>query len=454
MGNGGYSDGYQIRRTMAQLVERLTTIEIARIKTPGLYYDSDCLYLQVTGGGKRRLSKSWVYRFQIHGRRRYMGLGPLALVSLAEARIKALEYRRQVFDGIDPIEARRAKKMQAALDAAKGVTFKHCAERYIASHKSAWSNAKHAAQWEATLNTYVYPVIGKLAIQNVDTGLVLRILEPIWSTKAETAGRIRGRIEVILDWARVQGFRIGENPARWRGHIDKLLPSHSKVKKVKHHAALPYADLPAFIVELRKEEGVAARALEFAILTVARTGEVIGAPPHEIKDGIWIVPAERMKANKEHRVPLSAPAKTLVDKMITDYAGAYVFPGGKAGKPLSNMAMLELLRRMGRSDLTTHGFRSTFKDWAAETTDHAPEVTEMALAHTIESEVEAAYRRGDLFKKRIALMNDWAKFCTESGASEKAAVAKKRSRNRALAQKNKRIAKIVTSEAEVHGNAA
>jgi len=415
---------------MPQVVGRLSAVQIEKITTPGMYYDGGCLYLQVTGGGNRRVSKSWVYRFEIHGKRRYMGLGSVELFSVAEARIKTLEYRRQLFDGIDPIEARRAKKAQAALEAAKGVTFKHCAERYIASHKAAWSNAKHAAQWGSTLNTYAYPVIGKLPVQSVDTGQVLKILEPIWSTKAETAGRVRGRIEVVLDWAKVQGFRTGENPARWRGHMDKLLPSHSRVKKVKHHAALPYADLPAFMVKLRKEEGVAARALEFLILTAARTGEVIGAPPIEIKDGVWTVPAERMKANKGHRVPLSAPAAAIAEKMMKDFAEAYVFPGGKAGKPLSNMAMLKLLERMGRSDLTAHGFRSTFKDWAAEMTKHAPEVSEMALAHTIDSEVEAAYRRGDLLKKRIALMDDWAKFCA-SAEKREATPIPRRARNAA-----------------------
>jgi integrase len=403
---------------MAQLVGRLSAVQVEKITTPGMYYDGGCLYLQVTGGGNRRLSKSWIFRFEIHSKRRYMGLGSLELFSLAEARIKTLEYRRQLFDGIDPIEARRARKAQAALETATGVTFRHCAERYIAGHKAAWSNVKHAAQWDSTLSTYAYPVIGKLPVHSVDTGLILKILEPIWSTKAETAGRVRGRIEVILDWARVQSFRKGENPARWRGHMDKLLPSHSRVKKVKHHAALPYAELPVFMTKLRKEEGVAARALEFLILTVARTGEVIGAPPGEIKGKVWTVPADRMKADREHRVPLSAPAAAVAEKMMKDFAEPYVFPGGKAGKPLSNMAMLKLLERMGRADLTTHGFRSTFKDWVSETTNHAFEVSEMALAHTIDNEAEAAYRRGDLFTKRIALMDDWGKYCASGEPAE------------------------------------
>jgi integrase len=251
-------------------------------------------------------------------------------------------------------------------------------------------------------------------VQAIDTAMVMKVLEPIWATKPETASRLRGRIEVVLDWAKVHGYCTGENPARWRGHLDKLLPRRSKVKRVKHHAALPYAELPAFMLELRKEESVAARALEFLILTAARTGEVIGASAGEICGDVWVLPPERMKAGKEHRVPLSAPAAAIAEKMLKDFGGRYVFPGRQPGMPLSNMAMLQLLTRMGRSDLTTHGFRSSFKDWASETTDHSPEVTEMALAHVIDSEVEAAYRRGDLFKKRTLLMSDWAKYAMPS----------------------------------------
>jgi integrase len=403
---------------MRNVAGKLTILQIQRLTKPGLYADGGCLYLQVTGDGVQRLSRSWVYRFMLAGKRRQMGLGSVDLVSLSEARLKTLECRKLHLEGIDPIEVRKAKRAQAALASAKGMTFKACAEKYIASHKAGWKNDKHAAQWPATLTTYAYPAIGGLAVQNIDTALVLRVLEPIWATKAETASRLRGRIEVILDWARVHGYRTGENPARWRGHMDKLLPPRSKMKKVKHHAALPYAELPAFMAKLRKEEGVAARALEFLILTIARTGEVIGAPPNEIKSNIWIVPAERMKAGMEHRVPLSEPAVAIVEKMTKDLRGPYLFPGRKPGTPLSNMAMLQLLERMGRSDLTAHGFRSTFRDWASETTSHESEVIEMALAHTIDSKVEAAYRRGDLFKKRVALMEDWAKYSASDARAE------------------------------------
>jgi integrase len=242
----------------------------------------------------------------------------------------------------------------------------------------------------------------------------MKIVEPLWSKKPETAARVRGRIEAVLDWATARGFRQGDNPARWRGHLDKLLPARTKVRQVKHHAALPYAELPEFMAALRDQDGVSARALEFLILTAARTGEVIGARSAEIKDKVWTVPAERMKAGIEHRVPLSAPAVAIVETMRKEQGGKFLFPGGKHEKPLSNMAMLALLRRMGRADLTAHGFRSTFRDWAAERTNHPREVVEMALAHAIDSKVEAAYRRGDLFEKRCLLMAEWASFCAQS----------------------------------------
>jgi integrase len=303
--------------------------------------------------------------------------------------------------------------MQVKLDAAKAMTFTACAEHYIASHKVGWRNDKHAAQWPATLGAYVYPVFGGLPVQAVDVGLVMKAIEPIWTVKPETAGRVRGRIESILDWATTRGYRTGENPARWRGHLENLLPARSKVRRVEHHAALPYPEIGGFMVELRQQEGVAARALEFAILTAARTGEVIGARWDEINivERQWTVPPERMKAGKEHRVPLSDAALAVVEKLGAIRQGDHVFPGGKAGRPISNMAMLMLLRRIGRGDLTAHGFRSSFRDWAAESTAFPGEVAEMALAHAVGDKVEAAYRRGDLFQKRRQLMDAWAKFC-------------------------------------------
>ncbi len=403
---------------MARLVGRLTALQVARIKTPGLYPDGAGLYLQITGKNCN-VAKSWVYRFMLNGRAREMGLGSLLAVSLEAARTKVSACRVLRQDGIDPIEARRAERIASALDVAKSQTFKTCAEKYIAAHQAAWRNAKHAAQWKSTLETYAEPVIGHLPVQSIDTALVLKILEPIWSSKSETAGRLRGRVEAVLDWATARGYRQGENPACWRGHLDKLLPARGKLRMVRHHAALPYHELPAFMTALRTQDGVAARSLEFLILTAARTGEVIGARAEEISRNVWTIPAQRMKNGKEHRVPLSAPALTIAAKITMGYGGEYLFPGWKEGKPLSNMAMLVLLERMKRDDLTVHGFRSTFRDWAAERTNFPREVVEMALAHTIENKVEAAYRRGDLFNKRTKLMNEWAVFCSENGQSSR-----------------------------------
>jgi len=397
---------------MARAIGRLTALKVDRAKRPGMYADGGGLYLRVTQDG----TKNWVFRFMLNRRPRWMGMGPLHTVRLAEARNRAAVYRMQRYDGIDPIERRRAEKLQTHLDAAKTMTFKDCAARYIAGHKAGWRNPKHAAQWEATLATYAEPVMGGLSVQAIDTALVLKVLEPIWTKKPETAGRVRGRIEVILDWAKVRGYRSGENPARWRGHLDKLLPARSKVRRIEHHAALPYAELPGFFLDLREQAGAAARALEFAILTAARTGEVIGARWDEINllDKTWTVPFARMKAGKEHRVPLSARALAILEEMQPHRHAedAFVFPGGKRGRPLSNMAFLMLLRRVGRGDVTAHGFRSTFRDWAAERTNFPAEVVEMALAHTVSDKTVAAYNRSDLFDRRRRLMAAWATFCT------------------------------------------
>jgi integrase len=306
--------------------------------------------------------------------------------------------------------------MRARLDAAKAMTFQQCADAYIAAHRAGWRNGKHAAQWNTTLATYAGRVMGTLPVQTIDTALVLKALEPIWTTKPDTASRLRGRIEAVLDWAKVRGYRAEENPARWRGHLDKLLPARSKLRKIRHHTALPYAELPSFMIGLHEKEGISARALEFTILTATRTGETIGAQWNEfdLLDRTWTVPAERMKAGREHRVPLSTRALANLDKMQAHRSAndGFVFSGRKLGKPLSNMAFLMLLRSMGRGDLTTHGFRSSFRDWVAERTNVPSEVAEMALAHAVGNKVEAAYRRGDLFDKRRRLMQQWATFCT------------------------------------------
>jgi integrase len=428
---------------MARLSERLTAVQLLKlIRKPGLYADGNGLYLEVSEGGA-----SWIYRYRLNGRTRYMGLVPLALYGLQQARERALDARRLRHEGIDPIDARRAARARVRIEAARAVTFKQCAEAYVKAHRAGWRNAKHAAQWEATLATYAEPIIGALPVQTIDTALVMKVLEqevfgaanepvaPLWTAKPETASRLRGRMETILDWARVRGHREGENPARWRGHLDKLLPARAKVRKVQHHAALPYGELPSFMASLGAQQGVAARALEFMILTVARTSEVIGARWSEINlhEKIWIVPPERMKAGKEHRVPLSARSVAILEEMkplsqterqdTVDASDLFVFQGGKQREPFSNMAFLMLLRRMKLDDLTAHGFRSTFRDWAAERTNFPSEVAEMALAHTVSNKVEQAYRRGDLFEQRRRLMVAWATFCGAQGASANAVIA-------------------------------
>ncbi|MGH7046817.1 MAG: tyrosine-type recombinase/integrase [Stellaceae bacterium] len=396
---------------MARVFKRLTARAAETAKKPGLLADGGGLYLHVSPGG----AKSWIFRWKRDGRLRDMGLGPLSTFGLAAARDKATECRRLVYDGVDPIEERRAKRLVAKIDTAKVMTFRQAAEAYIRAHSAGWRNPKHAAQWPATLGTYVYPVMGELPVQAVDVGLVMKAIEPIWQTKPETASRVRGRIEAVLDWATARGYRQGENPARWKGHLENLLPPRSKVRRVKHHAALPFAELPAFMAELRQQEGVAARALEFAILTVARTGEAIGARWSEIdlEARLWTIPPERMKkADREHRVPLSEPAMAILRDVAAIRMSNYVFPGGRPGRPLSNMSMLMLLRRMGRDDATVHGLRSTFSDWVAERTAFPAEVREMALAHTVGDKVEAAYRRGDLFAKRRQLAEAWGRYCS------------------------------------------
>jgi integrase len=412
---------------MARTIGKLSPAAVRAANKPGLHGDGGGLYLNVgpTGG------KSWLFRFMLNGTAREMGLGPLHTIGLAEARERALAARKLRLDGIDPLEARKAEKTRKAAEVAAMVSFRRAAEGYIKAHRAAWRNAHHAWQWAATLENHVYPVIGDLAVGAVDTGHVTKILEPIWNAKTETATRIRGRIEMILDYAKTHGWRTGENPARWKGHLQNVLPAPTKVTKVEHHAALPWAEVGAFMVELEKEDGVAALAFRFTILTAARTGEVIGAQWSEIdvNAAVWTVPAARMKGGKEHRVPLSDSALAVLEEAAklrpTGGTDGPVFPGGKGGKGaagLSNMAMLVLLRRMGRDDLTVHGFRSSFRDWASEATRHEHAVVEKALAHTIESKVEAAYRRGDLLEKRRPLMEDWARFCGRV-APDKAVVA-------------------------------
>lgn len=398
---------------MARLSLRLTALTVNRTAEPGYHADGAGLYLQVSKGG----TKSWIYRYSFGGRAHEMGLGSLAALTLAEARARAKDCRAQRAGGVDPLEAKRAAVAKRKLDTARSITFADAAGQYIETHSAAWRNEKHRAQWTSTLKAYAYPVIGSLPVADVDTVLVIKILSPLWPDMPETASRIRGRIEAVLNWATVSGHRQGDNPARWKGHLDTLLPARGKVRAVKHHAALPYDELPAFMVDLHGRPGSAARALELTILTALRTGEAIGAKWGEIDFATktWTVPAARMKANREHRVPLCDRAVSILQNLPRE--NEFLFPGERAGKPLSNMAMLQTLKRMGRDDVTVHGFRSTLRDWAAERTSFANHVVEMALAHTIGNKVEAAYRRGDLFDKRRRLMDAWGEFAMKAPAS-------------------------------------
>lgn len=401
---------------MAQTIGRLSAIKVTRIKDPGYYADGGNLYFRVAPSGAR----GWMFRFTMAGRTRDMGLGSYPEISLATARELADKFRPLVKAGIDPIERRRDDRAAQRIASAKNLSFDECARAYIEDHEAAWRNAKHRAQWSSTLKQFASPMIGKLPVSAIDAGLVIRVLKPIWHTKTETASRLRGRIESILDWARVHGYRSGENPARWKGNLDHLLPSRAKVRPVKHHVALPYTELAAFMADLRARRDGAARALEFTILTAARTNETLGATREEtnVPDKAWTVPARRMKARREHRVPLSKRTLALLEAASTHATGDFLFEGQKAGRPLSNMAMLRVLERMGRTDLTVHGFRSTFRDWAAECTSFPGEVVEMALAHIVENKTEAAYRRGDLFEKRRRLMDAWADYCAKPSSGE------------------------------------
>jgi integrase len=381
-------------------IHRLSAVGVKSAK-PGLHPDGLNLYLNVTDSG----SRSWLFRFGMKGHERWMGLGPTHTISLAEAREEATRCRQLLLKGIDPLEARRAERAQNELAQHSGTTFRECAERLMASHEAGWRHPKHRQQWVASLATYVYPVIGSLSIQAIDTAMVLKVLEPIWKDKTETASRVRGRIEMVLDWAKAREIRTGENPARWKGHLDHLLPAKGKVSKVRHYTALPYAEIGGYMAKLRSVEGARARALEFVILTAARVGEVLGMRWGEVEGNIWTVPASRMKGGREHRVPLSEPALATLAAFGRRAGDAdLVFPG------VTGDGLKRLRQRMGYA-VTVHGFRSSFRDWASERTSFQGEVAEAALAHAVGDKVEAAYRRGDLFEKRRRLMDAWGQFC-------------------------------------------
>ena len=391
---------------MPRTLNRLSPLKVQKLKRKGLHADGGGLYLRVSDSG----TKAWMFRFGDGGKLRDMGLGPLHTIGLPRARELARECRELRLQGIDPIAHRRAALAARKASDAKAMTFKQCADAFIASHESGWLNALHRQQWANTLAQHV-PTLGALPVAAVDTALVLKAIEPIWKTIPETASRVRGRIEAVLDFAKARGYRSGENPSRWRGHLDNLLPARSKVARVQHHAALPYTDIGAFMAELRQDNSIGARALEFTILTAARTGETLGAHWNEIDAAskVWTIPGTRMKGGREHRIPLSDAAIAVLDQMRRIRTSDYIFPGAR-GK-LSHKTMTLILRRLRDGDLTVHGFRSSFRDWAGEQTNFPREVCEQALAHAIPGAAEAAYRRGDLLQKRRALMTAWAEFC-------------------------------------------
>ena len=395
---------------MARKAKELGPLDVGRLNTPGLNFVGGVagLALQVSTSGAR----SWILRVMVGGKRRDMGLGGYPDVTLAGAKVAARKAREKIKEGIDPIDDGKAKRSALAAAVASAMTFSDAAAAYIATKEHEWKSAKHGAQWRATLETYAYPIIGKVFVRDIGLEHVVKVLEPIWTTKTETASRLRGRIEAVLGWATVRGYRKGDNPARWRGHLDKVLAQPGKVWTIEHHAALDWHEVGAFMATLREREGTAARMLEFAILTAARSGEVRGATWGEIDlaGAVWTIPVGRMKAKKEHRIPLSNTAVKLLKALPRD--GEFVFPS-PTGKQLSNAAMSKLLDRMGRSDITGHGFRSTFRDWAGETTAYPREVIEHALAHQLKDKAEASYARGTLFDKRRRLMDDWAKFTSK-----------------------------------------
>ncbi len=398
---------------MPRGIHRLTTRGAAAITKPGRHADGGNLYLQVSASGSRQ----WTFLFERNGKQREMGLGSAehGNVTLADAREKALEARRHLAQGIDPIEARNGKLANAKV---AGIKFGKFADDYVKSHASQWSNPKHAAQWSMTLGDAYCSAIRAKAIATIQTDDILAVLEPVWLKVPETAGRVRMRLEKVLDAARVRGYRSGENPARWKGHLDHLLPKRGKASR-KHHAAMAWKEVPGFLQELEAREGTAALAFRLLILTACRTSEVINAEWSELDldNSTWIIPAERMKARREHRVPLSKTAMDVLQQTKGKHK-KFVFPGPADDGPLSNMALLMLLRRLKHDNVTAHGMRSAFRDWASECTSFPNEVCEMALAHVVENATEAAYRRGDLFEKRAKLMEAWAEFCTKTEIAE------------------------------------
>lgn len=384
----------------------LSATEVAAIKEDGMWRVDRNLYLQVCDNGGTR---SWLFRYRYGGRLRRMGFGPARLVSLSEAKRRSINAQKLLLDGIDPLAERKAQR------GAHSMTFQQCADAFLKAHHDSWGNAKHQYQWRRTLELYAYPVIGKLPVGQVSANHVVKILEPIWASKSETAGRVRGRIEKVLDWARVAGYRSGDNPAKWQGELEHRLPSLKRVQTIKHHPTIAYAEAPAVYQALTQRTTTSARALQFVMLTAARVGEALGATWDELDldaaTPVWTVPAERMKMRQPHRVPLSPEAVALLRALPGKRVGL-VFPGSKRGRKLSDMTLRKLFRTITGKPVTTHGLRSTFRDWSAEQTDYARDVAEAALAHSLGTKVETAYLRTDLLDQRVGLMTDWADFLT------------------------------------------
>lgn len=401
---------------MGRQIDKLSARKVETLRAAGRHSDGGGLYLNVTEAGGR----SWLFMYKVTGRRREMGLGSVRDVPLAQARKLAAQARQQLAAGVDPLSVRRKPT---------GMTFGEAATALVESMSPSWRNAKHRAQWTMTLNVYCAPLT-TMSTSDVSTDDVLRVLKPLWLTKPETASRLRGRIERTLDFAKARGMRSGENPARWRGHLDALLPKRAKLTR-GHHKALPFDEVPHFAGQIRSMSGIAPAALEFAILTAARSGEVLGARWSEIDlaNRVWTVPAERMKGGREHRVPLSGRTVKIIRAMEAVRSSAFVFPGNKAESPLSSMA-LEMIMRRARTDATVHGFRSSFRDWSGESTSFPRDVAEAALAHLVGDATERAYRRGDALEKRRALMEAWASFCDGAERGKIVAIAGGRKRAR------------------------
>jgi integrase len=401
---------------MPRRAKGLTAAEVEKGTKPGRYGDGAGLYLLV----RSRQAKFWLFRYTLSGKMREMGLGPAkgrTAVSLSQARARARQLHTVVREGRDPLAEREAEKAKAQADTARAkaaaMTFGEVADMYIAAHEAAWRSPKHHQQWRNTLRDYVLPAIGDLPVGIVDTGAVIKIIGPLWREKTETASRLRGRIEAVLDYAKARGWRDGENAARWRGHLDQLLPPRSKIQRIEHHAAMPWCEIGAFMQRLRQNSGINARCLQFLILTACRSSEVRRARWDEIDltQSVWTIPAQRMKAGRGHRVPLSEPAMAVLRTMAQFGTDGFVFPGLKTAAALSDRALTKAMHEACGNSATVHGFRSTFRDWCAEGKNYPRELAEAALAHTLKDKVEAAYQRSDLLERRRRLMTDWAAFC-------------------------------------------